>query len=107
MPIRVKVNVCLLDKRHFFHGKQKADGSKPIYVDLVLFETPGDQYGNDYRVSQDLPREARDAGEKGAIVGNGKVFGAKAAAKPSSPPPQQRKPPVDPDLDAARDDLPF
>jgi single-strand DNA-binding protein len=27
--------------------------------------------------------------------------------KPSSAPPQQRKPPVDPDLDAAEDDIPF
>lgn len=108
MPIRAKINLSKLDKTAFFDGKSGK------YLDIVLWETPGDQYGNDWRVVQDLPRERRDAGEKGEIVGNGKNFGKTATPK-QSPPPQQRtptpakRPPADVDLDAPEDSggLPF
>lgn len=102
MAIRIKIDVTKLDKSAFFHGKNGA-----IYADLVLWETPDDKYQNDYRVTQDLPRERRDAGEKGEIVGNGKVFGNTASKPQQKAPPPQRKPAVDPDLDAAEDDIPF
>ena len=32
--------------------------------------TPDSQWGQDYMVVQDLSKEARDAGEKGPILGN-------------------------------------
>lgn len=91
--ITLKINVKLLDKTKFFHGKNGA-----IYADLVLFETPGDQYGNDYRVVQSVTKEDRAAGVKGAIVGNGKVFGQSPVAKPT---PSQTSKPVE------QDDVPF
>lgn len=101
MPIKIKINVGKIDKTALFKGE------KGTYLDVVLWETPDSQYGDDYRVVQDLPRERRDAGEKGEILGNGKNFGdsAKKAASKSAPP--AKKPPVDPDLDAPEDDIPF
>jgi single-strand DNA-binding protein len=39
--------------------------------------------------------------------GGGGGGGGGGFKRPSSAPPQQRKPPVDPDLDAAEDDIPF
>lgn len=53
-----------------FEGKNGA-----IYLDLALFESENDPYGNDWRVCQSVSKEARQAGEKGAILGNGKNVG--------------------------------
>jgi hypothetical protein len=101
MPIKIKVDVTKLRKELFFKG------AKGTYADLVLIETPDSQYGDDYRVVQDVSKEARERGEKGPIVGNGRNFGKTASKPPQKTPPPQRKPPVDPDLDAAEDDVPF
>jgi hypothetical protein len=60
------------------------------YLDLALFATPGGEYG-DYRITQDLPKARRDAGERGAILGNGKVRsvgGSPAPAPRPAPAPQ-------------------
>lgn len=69
--ITLKINVSKIEKEYLFEGKSGK------YLDVVLFETPGDKYGNDYRVVQGLSKEARAAGKKGAILGNGKVMGKK------------------------------
>lgn len=103
MPIKLKIDVTKIIKEHLFKG------AKGTYLDVVLWPTPDDQYDNDWRVVQDLPREARDAGEKGPILGNGKNFGDQQRQKPpqkKSPPPQ-RKPPADPDLDGQEENIPF
>lgn len=104
MPIKLKIDVTKVDKSALFHGK------KGTYLDLILWETPNDQYENDYRVVQDLPRERRDAGEKGEILGNGKNFGdskKRPAGEATRKPAAQKAPPKDPDLDAPEEDLPF
>lgn len=67
--ISVNVNVSLIDKAHLYEGK------KGKYLTLVLWETPDDKYGNDYRVVQGVSKEARASGVKGAILGNAKVLG--------------------------------
>ena len=81
--ITVKIDVTKIDKALLYKG------AKGTYLDVVLFETPEDKYGNDYRVVQGVTKEARAAGTKGAILGNGKVIGCnskpafnKAEAKP-------------------------
>ena len=66
--ITVKINVDKIDKEKLFKG------SKGTYLDIVLFETPDDQYGNDYVVKQSMSREDRDAGKQAAILGNAKSF---------------------------------
>ena len=46
-----------------YEGKNGA-----LYLDLALFESPNDQYGNDWRVCQSVSKEARQAGEKRALL---------------------------------------
>lgn len=69
--ITVKINVSKIQKEHLFKGKSGE------YLDVILFETPGDKYGNDYRAVQGVGKEARVAGQKGAIIGNAKIVGKK------------------------------
>jgi hypothetical protein len=68
-----------------YEGKNGA-----LYLDTTLFPTPGGEFG-DYRITQDLPKARRDAGERGAILGNGKVRsvggGQAPAQRPATPPP--------------------
>jgi len=77
--ISVSVNVSKIDKSHFYEGKNGK------ILNLILWETPNDKFGNAYRVDQGVSKEARLKGIKGPILGNAKVFGqAAAAAKPDS-----------------------
>lgn len=81
--ITVKIDVTKIDKNLLYKG------TKGTYLDVVLFETPDDKFGNDYRVVQGVTKEARAAGVKGAILGNGKVIGGNAKPafnKPESKP---------------------
>lgn len=102
MPIKLKIDLGKLDKTAFYKG------AKGTYLDVVLWETPDSQYGDDYRVVQDLPRERRDAGERGAIVGNGKNFGDSAKGN-STRPPKHGATPTKPAPKADDDDssIPF
>lgn len=67
--ISVSINVSKIDKAHLYEGKSGK------YLNLVLWESPDDKYGNDYRVVQGVSKEARASGVKGAILGNGKILG--------------------------------
>lgn len=62
-----------------FKGKSGAR-----YLDLTLWETPGGEYG-DWRITQDLGKDARAAGEKGAILGNGTNRGQGAGGSQRAP----------------------
>lgn len=86
--IRLKIDVTKIDKSKLFVG------AKGTYLDLTLMENRNgpDQYGNDFMVVQDLGREARERGEKGSILGNGKTIGG-GNARPSSPAPNRNSPP--------------
>tara|TARA_Y100000114_G_scaffold65741_1_gene60255 strand:- start:33 stop:368 length:336 start_codon:yes stop_codon:yes gene_type:complete len=66
--ITLKIDVDKVLTEHLFQGK------KGKYLDVVLFNTPENQFGADYVVKQDLPREVRDAGTESPILGNARVF---------------------------------
>ncbi len=66
----VSINLDKIDKSKAFNGK---NGN---YIDVVLINTPDNQYGNTYMAVQGVSKEDREAGIKGEILGNGKVFGA-------------------------------
>lgn len=91
--ITVKIDVTKIDKNLLYKG------TKGTYLDVVLFETPDDKFRNDYRVVQGVTKEARAAGVKGAILGNGKVIGGNAK-------PAFNKPDAKPEAEA-KEDLPF
>jgi hypothetical protein len=76
--ISVSINVSKIDKSHFYEGKNGK------ILNLILWETPNDKFGNAYRVDQGVSKEARLKGIKGPILGNAKVFGQAATSAPSS-----------------------
>ena len=77
--LTAKINVSKIDKTKLFKGE------KGTYLDLVLIETPNDQYGNDYVVVQGLTKADRDAGLRGAILGNAKIRGTGKATTQGAP----------------------
>ena len=64
--ISVSINVSKLDKEKIVKGK---DGAK--YVDLILFETPGGEFG-DFSVKQSSTAEERANKVRLPFLGNGK-----------------------------------
>ena len=76
-----------LDKSAFFVG------DKGTYADITLLENKdgADQYGNHFMVVQDLGKERRESGEKGPILGNGKIVAGNT--NPQQPAPARKDPP--------------
>lgn len=115
MPITISIDLKKIDQSKC---KSHTNGAK--YCEIVLMDRQ-DQYGNDYMVVQGVSKEERDAGVRGAILGNGKIRGGQQQAAPapqqrcgySTPsgqprtPQPNRRPPVDPDLDVDQSDIPF
>lgn len=66
--IALNIDVSKIDRSLFYKG---AKGDK---LDAILVPTPNDQYGNDFFIAQSLPKERREAGEKGPIIGNAKIL---------------------------------
>jgi Ser-tRNA(Ala) deacylase AlaX len=82
--IRIKIDVTKIDKSALYKG------AKGTYLDATLFlnDEPG-EYGDNGMIAQDLGKERREAGEKGAILGNGtiiKIIDEGRPAQPSLPP---------------------
>lgn len=75
--IKLRIDVTKIDKTKLFKAESGA-----VYLDVVLIETPTSQY-NDYMAVQNLPKADRDAGLKGAILGNAKVLKKEAAPAPA------------------------
>jgi len=80
MPISVKVNVSRIDKTRLHKGE------RGTYLELILIER-ADRFGNDYMVCQGLNKEDRDAGLKGAILGNARNIGQSRQGGRRTPPP--------------------
>jgi hypothetical protein len=77
--IRVKLDVMKIDKSAIHHGE------KGKYIDITLLGNRDgeDRFGNHYMVVQDLGQTRREAGEKGPILGNGKIVGQKQTQQPN------------------------
>ena len=80
--IIAKLDVLKIEKAKLFKGQ------KGLYLDIVLIPTPNGQYG-DYMVCQSISKDEREAGVKGAILGNGKNVGGGNRQSHRSPPPQE------------------
>ena len=74
--ITAKIDVKKIDKAHLFAGE------KGTYLDIAMMDNKDgtDQYGNDGFVVQRVSKEAREAGERGPILGNWKRVTAKPRA---------------------------
>jgi hypothetical protein len=68
--VSVKIDVTKIDKALLYKNEKGAYLNATVFIDV---DTP-DKYGNHGMVTQDVSKEAKDAGEKGPILGNVKVF---------------------------------
>jgi len=63
-PKTLKIDVTKIEKKHLFRANSGA-----VYLDIVMFRNDG-KFGDDHVVIQSVSKEAREAGEKGPILGN-------------------------------------
>lgn len=81
LGVSLRIDVTKIDKEKLYKG------AKGTYLDVTTFidtDTP-DQYGNNGMVTQSTTLQEREAGVKGAILGNNKVFMNKGAEGSSVP----------------------
>ena len=82
--VNIKIDVTKIDKAKLF------DGKKGRYLDAVAFidiDNQG-QYGDNGMVTQAISKEEKDAGGRGAILGNATVFWRDQAQPTGQPAPQ-------------------
>jgi len=76
MVITGKIDVTKIDKEKLFKGE------KGTYLDIAIFvNDETDQYGNNGMIVQSVSKEEREAGVKGAILGNIKKTGSPQTSK--------------------------
>ena len=68
--ISLKIDVTKIDKNRLFKGEKGTYLDATAFIDTEEF----DQYGNSGMITQDVTKEEKEAGTKGAILGNSKVF---------------------------------
>lgn len=91
LGVALKIDVSKIDKSKLFKG------AKGNYLDAQVFiDIDPDQYGNNGMITQALDKAAREVGEKGAILGNCKIFWnnqdqqQQSWGAPQQPAPQQQ-----------------
>lgn len=87
MPIVGKIDVTKVDKARLFKG------AKGTYLDIVLMDSPNNEYGNDYMIVQSVSKEEREKGIKGAILGNAKHTGQRPQQQSQRPANEERRTP--------------
>lgn len=96
--LRLKLDVTKIDKARLFQGK------KGTYLDATVFlnDEPG-QFGDHGMITQDVSQEEREAGTKGAILGNATIVKIMDDNnRPASTPKPAQTPAQD-----ENDDIPF
>ena len=78
--LNIKIDLSKVDHKHVFEGK---NGAK--YLNIILLENRDgiSRFGDSHMAIQDIPKELRDAGQRGTILGNAKPFG-KAIGQPAT-----------------------
>lgn len=106
MFAQLKIDVTQIKKEWLFQGK---GGRK--YLDLIVKDAKDNNYGDDYMVTQSVPKAEREKGTKyGPILGSGKDIGKGYSDRPKSKQqaPRQTQAPGSPVIhDEATDDVPF
>jgi len=103
--VSLKIDVTKIDKARLFRGQ------KGTYLDATVFVDLGeaDQFGNHGMITQDVSKEERQAGTRGEILGNCKVFYRDDQSAPQAP--QQTQQPQQQaagwDGDDFSDEIPF
>lgn len=88
---RLNINVSKIDKALLVKGEKGAY----LNASLIIGDEP-DRFGNDASITQELPKERRDAGEKATYIGTGKLVfergESRREAKPKEPQPEGNEP---------------
>ena len=80
IALSLKINVSQIDKARLFAGQKGKYLDATIFVDLSEL----DQYGNSGMITQDVKKEEKDAGVKGPILGNCKLFWTEGGQAPQA-----------------------
>lgn len=109
--LSISIDLNKIDEQYIIQGKNGAR-----YVDLKLVNSPNNEYGSDYFVSQGLPKAQREAikasgGEwpKTPIVGNGNAWQVLEGQTNENKPARGDAPAAAPSAAPASgsDDMPF
>lgn len=91
--ISISINLDKIDEQYVINGKNGR------YIDIKLVNTPNSQYGNDYFVSQQLPKAVRDEVKANGgdypqtpILGNAKAWGVLAGQTADKPEASKAEP---------------
>ena len=81
--VSLKIDLNKVDRNKTFKGKNGAE-----YLDVTAFINldEEDQYGNNGMLTQSVNKEDKQAGIKGAILGNSKVFWSSTPKEQPAPP---------------------
>jgi len=81
--VALKIDVSKIDKARLFKG------AKGTYLDATVFVDLGeaDKYGHHGMITQDVTKAEKDAGDRGPILGNCKVFWRDEQPEATSPQP--------------------
>ena len=106
--VSLKLDVTKIDKARLFQGEKGTYLNCTAFIDLSEL----DQYGNSGMVTQDVSKDERDGGVKGAILGNSKVFYTEGFDKPTEQGQVQQvansiPSAPQPTQDFTNDDIPF
>ena len=79
--VKCKIDVQKIDKSHLYKTE------KGNYLNVLLMENKGgkSKYGDDGFIIQGVSKEAREAGERGPIIGNWQHVESKASAPKAKP----------------------
>ena len=94
--ISLQLNVSKIDKKRLF------EGTKGVYLNAILIETPNSEYG-DYMIKQSVSKEEREQGIEGNILGSAKIIVKREPQNYNNPPDAMQN---DPDIND-NPDLPF
>jgi len=94
--VNLKINVAKIDKSKLYKG------TEGTYLDVTAFvDTDNqDKFGNNGMITQSVSKEEREAGTRGVILGNSKVF-FQGESKQNSSPKQANS------FEELKDDIPF
>ena len=98
--VSVKIDVTKIDKALLYKSEKGTYLNTTVFIDI---DAP-DKYGNHGMVTQDVSKEAKDAGEKGPILGNVKICWKDNGDTPSRSKPISKPATKGDNFD---DDIPF
>ena len=76
-----KIDLTKIDKSKLF----KSEKTGSIYLDFTMIESKENSYGQSHMIVQQVTKEERDAGLKGAILGNAKELVKQESQTESAP----------------------